>query len=201
MNPEQLSALFAQHRPVVLGAGAAAVAGLALWQKKKKATGAGAATAAGNVGATGTGVAGSIPAAAVQSQAAGYDSTSFDVYNALQPELEMLRNQQDQQTGGAGSGISAPAPVASSLLSPTYNGHYVRFNDGAVDEVENDGSLYWLSPSEHATAFANAGGHWDASGLVDQLQVASPTAGIYSTGSNLLNAQSKFTTPTAAASS
>jgi len=181
VNPAQLSAYFAAHKTAVLGTAAAAVAGLALIQRKKTAGAAGATTA----GAT---VPGTIPAAAVVPAGGtiggGYDSSSFDLYNAFQPEIDqILQLQQAQQTGGtAGGGINAaPAPVASTLLSPSYDGNYVRFADGQVDEVEGDGSLLWLNPSEAKKAFG--GGSW--AGKVNQLTVKAPSS-VYNTGKNLL---------------
>ena len=182
MNPGQLSALFAAHKTAILGGGAAAVAGLALYQRKKGGAGAGAST----VGAR---VPGTIPAAAVVPAggsvgAGGYDSSSFDTYNALQPEIDqILQRQEAQQTGGtAGGGVTAaPAPVASTLLSPSSSNNYVRFADGQIDQVESDGSLYWLSPTESAKAFGKGG--WK--GKVNQLNVKPPT-NVFSAGKNIL---------------
>lgn len=105
MSP-QLAAYFAAHRTAILGGGAAAVAGLALLRRKRAATVPAGATA----GAT---VPGTIPAAAVAGPTAGYDSSNYDVYSALQPELEQLR-----QTIGA-SAAAAPAPASSPLLNNT----------------------------------------------------------------------------------
>lgn len=180
MNPAQLSAFFAAHKTAVLGTAAAAVAGLALVQRKK---------AGGPAGATaGATVPGTIPAAAVipagGTVGGGYDSSSYDLYNALQPEIsQILQQQQNQQTGGTtGGGVTAaPAPIASTLLNPSYSGNYVRFADGQIDEVENDGSLLWLNPSEAKKAFK--GGSWV--GKVNQLTVKPPAA-VYNTGRNLL---------------
>lgn len=174
MNP-QLSALFAQHRTAVLGGGAVAVAALALWQKRKKATGAaGAATA----GAAVPSIAGTIPAAAVVpggSVGSGYDSSAYDVYNALQPQLEQLR--QTQGTTAA----AAPAPVASTLFAPTYDNNYVRYADGTTAEVESDGSLLWLNQDQYNQAGKLAGGPIPA---VNLPQRTAPSK-IYNTGENL----------------
>jgi len=172
VNPAQLSAYFAAHKTAVLGSAAAAVAGLALYQRRKGTSGAGGATTAGAT------VPGTIPAAAVEPQSLGaYDSTSFDLYNALQPEIEQIL-----QTGTSSGGAAAPSPVASSLLSPSYDGNYVRFADGQIDEVESDGSLLWLNPSEGKKAFGPTG-NWK--GKVNQLTVKAP-ANVYNTGKNLL---------------
>jgi len=181
VNLGQLPVLFAQHKTAVLGAAAAGVTGLALYQRRKGTAGAGATTG----GAT---VPGTIPAAAVipagGSIGGGYDSTSYDLYNALQPEIsQILQQQQSQQTGGtAGGGVkAAPAPIASTLLSPTYSGKYVRWADGQIDEVERDGSLLWLNPSESKKAFG--GKTWV--GKVNQLTQKAP-ATVYNTGKNLI---------------
>jgi len=177
VNPGQLPALFAAHRTAILGGAAVVVAGLALHQRKK----AGAAPAGGGT------VRGALPAAAVipaggSVGSGGYDSTSFDLYNALQPEINQILEQQ--QTGGmAGGGITAaPAPVASTLLAPSGSHNYVRFADGQIDQVESDGSLYWLSPTESAKAFGSGG--WK--GKVNQLAVRAP-ANVYSAGKNILS--------------
>lgn len=171
MNP-QLALLFAQHKTAILGATAAGVAGLALVQRKKKA--ATATPASATAGATvGTTIAGTIPAAAVvpagSTGSGGYDSSSYDTYNALQPELaQILQAQQALATAGAGSGITAaPAPVSSPILNtpapapaaakksiaqtlfaPRGTGNYVKYGDGTLGEVEQDGSIYGIAYGE-----------------------------------------------------
>lgn len=181
MNPDKLRALFEQHKTAILGTAAAAVAGLALVQRRRTTAGAGAAGPTA-VGAT---VPGTMPAAAVVgSSGGGYDSTSFDLYNALQPEIsQILQQQQSQQTGGApGGGVSeAPAPIASTLFAPTYNGNYVHFLSGETAEVESDGSLLNLTQSEGARALGKGG--WRAA---NQLEVAQPKTGVFSTAGNLV---------------
>lgn len=146
MDTAQLSALFAAHKTAILGTAAAGVAGLALYQKRK---GAGAAGST----AVGAAVPGTLPAAAVEPQSLGaYDSTSFDLYNALQPELEQIL-----QTGTSGGGVAAPPPVASTLFAPSGSGKYVGYGNGLY-EVEPDGSLYHLSPGEWASIIKANGG-------------------------------------------
>lgn len=183
MNGAGLQALFAEHKTAVLGAAAAAVAGLALLQRKK-------AAAAGGAGATTVGatVPGTLPAAAVipagGSIGGGYDSSSYDLYNALQPEIsQILQQQQAQQTGGTtGGGVTAaPAPIASTLFAPTYNGNYVHFTSGETAEVESDGSLYNLTQQEGAHALGKAG--WRGA---NQLDVAQPKTNVFSASANLL---------------
>lgn len=184
MNTAQLSALFAEHKTAVLGSAAAAVAGLALIQRKK---------AAGGSTAVGARVPGTIPAAAVVPDGGtvggGYDSTSYDLYNALQPEIgQILAAQQAQQTGGAGDGAAAaPTPIASTLFAPTYNGKYVHFSSGQTAEVESDGSLLNLTPQEGAHALGAKG--WKAA---QQLNVAQPKAGVFSSAGNLVKKASSF---------
>jgi hypothetical protein len=137
MSAAQLSAWFAAHRTVVLGAGAAGVAGLALLRRNR-----------GGAEAPGT-VAGTLPAAAVvqgSTAATGggsYDSSAFDVYNALQPQLEAL-----MQTGAAGGVKAAPKPVASTIFAPSNSGRVLTYSDGRSYELEKDGSLFGLTSQQ-----------------------------------------------------
>lgn len=131
MNP---AALFAAHRTAILGGAAAAVAGVALLNKRKNA---GSATA----GAT---VPGTIPASAVVpdggSIGGAYDSTSYDLYNALQPELEQLRQTQGQPVG------PVPAPQHTS---PLYKDGYFRVaGSNATYHQDTHGNLDWISKAE-----------------------------------------------------
>jgi hypothetical protein len=138
VNAEQLQAYVAGHKPVVLGVAAAGVVGLALL-KRKKGTPAGAGAAASSSTKQ---PAGTIPAAAVlpsQSFGSTYDSSAYDVCNALSGQLEQLR-----QTTGAGGITAAPAPVASTLFAPSHTGNYVSYDNGSVFEVEGDGSQFNL---------------------------------------------------------
>lgn len=145
MNP-QLAAMFAAHKTAIFGAAAAGVVGLALLQKKKAAgTKAGAATSS---------IPGTLPAAVVagSTPATGggtYDSSSYDLYNALQPEIEQLLQTQGGSVTTAPAPGSSPllSPIASTLTSPTGSGQLVRYGT-AIDEVESDGSLYHLSLPE-----------------------------------------------------
>lgn len=175
MNPAQLSAYFAAHKTAVLGGAAAAVAGLALYRKHQAASGTGT-----TAGAT---VPGTLPAAAIVG-AQGPDSSGFDLYNAVQPEIDqILQQMQANQTGGTTGGgtTAAPTPIASTLFNPTRSGKYVRFADGQIDEVEKDGSLLWLNPSEARSVFGTGG--W--AGHVNQLTVKAP-ANVYTSGKNLV---------------
>jgi hypothetical protein len=98
VNP---AALFAAHKGAVLGVAAAGVAGLALM--KRKSSGSAPAAAAAGAGAT-------LPASVAADGFMGPDSSAYDVYNALQPELDALR-----QTVGTGVG-SVPAPASASPI-------------------------------------------------------------------------------------
>ena len=174
MNADQLQAYVAGHKPVVLGAAAAAVTGLALLQRRKKAGAAAPSSPAARP--TSSQPAGTIPAAAVvpsQSYGSTYDSSAYDVYNALSGQLEQLR-----QTSGTGT-TAAPTPVASTLFAPSGSGRFVRYADGGVFEVESDGSLFGLTPNqnEQATRAAGPGLSWE------QLQGTMPMK--YSTAANL----------------
>lgn len=167
MNAEQVSAYVEAHKPVVLGTAAAGVLGLALLQRKKKAATPAAAGGPVTVQPTGT-----IPAAAVvpsQQTASTYDSSAYDVYNALSGQLEQLR----QTTGGGSTPVTAPTPVASSLFAPNRTGQYVSYrapgaSSNAIYEVESDGSLYNLGMADWTSIIADNGGkepaatHYDA---------------------------------------
>jgi hypothetical protein len=150
VNIAGLQAFFATHKTAVLGAGAAGVAGLALYQRKK-----GTAT-------DGAGIAGSSPAAAVvqgSTAATGggsYDSSAYDVYSAMQPQMEQLAQAlADQTGGGAGSVSSAPKPSASSTTpskpapAKTYStGYYRTAGTNMTYYQDSKGNLDWLSAAE-----------------------------------------------------
>ena len=139
MNAGQLQAYVEQHKPVVLGVAAAGVAGLALLRRKRAAS-------AGATGPATSQPAGTIPAAAVvpsQQTASTYDSSAYDVYNALSGQLEQMR-----QTVGTPAATQAPKPIASTLFAPSGTGNYVRYKNGTIGEVESDGSIYGIAPGE-----------------------------------------------------
>lgn len=142
MSP-QLAAMFAAHKTAIFGAAAAGVVGLALLQKKKSASAAAPASTSS--------IPGTLPAAAVvaPTAGAGYDSSSYDLYNALQSELQPLFQNQ-------GGSVTAPAPVASSIFAPTGSGQLVRYNNGTIAEVESDGTLLGLTPDQF-TALSSKG--------------------------------------------
>lgn len=150
MNLDQVQAYIGQHKPVVLGAAAAGVVGLALVQRRKAGTAAPAGTPR---------PAGTIPAAAVvpsQQTSSTYDSSAFDVYNALGSQLGQLSEQIRQTTGG---GITtAPDPVASPLLTNTdwMNAAVTKYvkGGGSVRDITNTLNHYlngWSAPAEAMT--------------------------------------------------
>jgi hypothetical protein len=147
VNVQQLPALFAEHRTAVLGAGAAAVVGLAVWQKKKGASSSTAATTAGAKVIPGT-----IPAAAVVpaggTGSGSYDSSASDVYSALSQQIESLRQTQGPSV------TDAPAPIASTLFAPSGSGQWIVMPNGVTGEIESDGSIFGAS----ADQFHGAGG-------------------------------------------
>lgn len=144
MNTAQLSAYFNAHRTAILGTGAAAVAGAALYQRKKTAGAAAGGTTAG------ASVPGTIPAAAVvpASGSGTYDTGDYGAYQSLQDEINKLADAQ--QTSAAGSGItSAPAPISTTLFAPSGTASsYIRYGNGTVAEVESDGSVFGIAPGQ-----------------------------------------------------
>jgi hypothetical protein len=171
VNPAALPAFFAAHKAAVLGGGAAAVAGLALYQRKKGTTAGGAAATT-----AGARVPGTIPAAAVEPQSVGaYDSTSFDLYNALSGQLEQIA-----QTGTSSGAAQASGPVASTLFNPTGSGDYVRGSNGMIAEVESDGSLFALTRPQWQQLEKNAGGK------VNVTNMAQLPASLFSTAKNVV---------------
>lgn len=83
MNMAKLRAAFTRNKVTLGVLGAAAVAGLALVARQRKAGDVAADPAASDAGGAGS-------AAQVAGYAA-YDSTDSDVYNLIQPQLEELR--------------------------------------------------------------------------------------------------------------
>jgi hypothetical protein len=163
----QLSALLTQHKTAVLGAGGAAVVGLALLQRKKTAAGASAVPgAAARPVASATYPGGVAPAA--------YNSSASDVYNAIQPLFDQL-----SRATSTPSAIPVPAsPMAATLSAPTYTGQYVAYGDGSVQEVQGDGSLYHLSLPEYGDVQRRFGS-------VNPAALAGPAPSDYSYTANL----------------
>jgi hypothetical protein len=136
---DQIRALFEQHKTAALGAAGAGVIGLALLSRKKRAA----------AGPGSTSPAGTIPAAAVVPssgvQGAFPDTSATEVYNALQDQFGKILDQQAAQTSNSNGGLTAPAPIASTLFAPTYSGSYATTSTGQPVEIESDGSLFHLN--------------------------------------------------------
>lgn len=151
MNPEQLQAFFAEHKTAVLGTAAAGVVGLALLQRKKKTTAGGTSQPAGTIPAAAV-----VPSNALQGS---YDSSAYDVYSALQPQIAQLSDQLNR----GNSVTAAPAPIASTLFAPSGSGNYVRYGS-SIAEVESDGSLFaptsdqWQKLAAQGAAFTQVSG-------------------------------------------
>jgi hypothetical protein len=136
---EQLQAMFAQHKNVVLGVAGAGVVGLALLQRKKAAKGAGPSPSpAGTIPAAGV-----VPSSGVQG--AFPDTSATDIYNSLSDQMQKLFDQQAAQTSNSNGGLTTPAPIASTLFAPTYSGSYATTSTGQPVEIESDGSLFHLN--------------------------------------------------------
>jgi hypothetical protein len=137
---EQVQALFAQHKNVVLGVAGAGVLGLALLKRKKST----AAAATGTKAPAGTiPAAGVVPSTGVQG--AFPDTSATDIYNSLSDQMQKLFEQQNAQTSNSNGGLVAPAPIASTLFAPTYSGSYATTSTGQPVEIETDGSLFHLN--------------------------------------------------------
>jgi hypothetical protein len=138
-----ISAWLQANKTEVVLVGGAAVAGLALLQRKRGTAGASAPGVTAGAVAPGT-----MPAAAVVSGGGGgYSSDAFSAYNALQDEIGTLARQNEaaRQTSAGGSGVgTVPAPIASTLFNPTGSGTYAQYANGTVAEVESDGSQLGL---------------------------------------------------------
>jgi hypothetical protein len=175
-----LGAMFAAHKPVVLGVAAAGVVGLALLKKK----------GAGSSSSSTSSPAGTIPATGVVSsgsvQGTYPDTTATDVYNSLQPTLAQILNQQANQTSAGNSHpLSAPKPIASTLFAPQGTGNYVFLqNANTIGEVESDGSIYGIGGGEGYSGPTNPA-------QLSQLQSA-PSGSYFTKADNLKNAAASF---------
>lgn len=130
MNLDKLRATFTKNR-VALGAlGAVAVAALA-WRAR---TGTSAdATAATDVAQP----AGTSATPSYYTATGAYDSTATDIYNAIQPQLEELRD------------IAAQIPVPGKTTAPAVApGYYRPTGASSIYRVDDQGRLDWLSGSE-----------------------------------------------------
>lgn len=106
-----LSAWLQAHRTAVLAGGGAGVVGVALLMRHRAASAATAAGAPAQVGVTTT----TVPQdGQMVGQAGGYyDSSAYDVYDAIQPQLETLQKQIDL-INSTGSKTNVPPPAAAA---------------------------------------------------------------------------------------
>lgn len=177
MNTAAATQWFEQNKKTVAVAGAVVVGGFGLMKARKGKAG-GETPPARTVGDMG-------PAGAAGfAQSAPYDSSSSDVYNQLQPQIERLQQRLE-------SPIPVPVPpAASSMFAPTGRGNYVRYDNGTIAEVQSDGSLYGLNPDE-----------WNkvASGGATFTRLVGPQPNIY-TGSGNLTSRNPLPLPQPASS-
>ena len=121
-----LRGAFTRNKTLFGVLGAVAVVGLALLTRKRSTSASGTATTSGTTPATSTITAGT----AYQP----YDSSSADLYNAIQPQIEAL--QRLAQT--------TPAPTSTPSVP---DGYYQAAGDAAIWKVAN-GKLDFLTQPE-----------------------------------------------------
>jgi hypothetical protein len=143
MGTEQLQALFREHRTAVLGAAGAGVVGMALLQRKKKATTPAGAGAAGSPAGTMPAAGIAVPAGAVQGTFP--NTTESDVYNSI---MDQLLQQQASMTSTSPAPATAPKPIASTLFAPSDSRQFVLYGDGTVTQLQSDGSQLGLNWSQ-----------------------------------------------------
>ena len=154
MNIADLTSKIEANKKPLAIAGAVAVGGLALMQRQK---------AGGDVGTTSatTPSAGATPAAigglATPNGQVVYSSEASDVYNAIQPQLSTIGTAMNQLLSDKATANSDDSiPIAARLNAPSGTGQFVGWKgNGYVTEVQSDGSLYHLTPSEWAAATAS----------------------------------------------
>jgi hypothetical protein len=137
VNVAQLQAWAAQNKVALLGVGAAGAVLLGL-RTRSRASG-GAKQPAGTLPAAAV-----VPANGLQATGSTYDSSAYDVYNALQSELGPFLQAQANQTGTS-SGVTSVPPIASTLFRPSGTGQYAQYGNGTVAEIESDGSQLGLT--------------------------------------------------------
>lgn len=170
MNLAGLSSSIEANKKTLAIAGAAGVAGLALFKKKKTAGTPTAATSAQPVAASSAG------SLASYGGAAAYDSTGSDVYNSLQPVLQSIQSDLAAQRS---PDEVIPLPAAATQFSPSYTGTYVQYGKDGIFEQERDGSLYGLTSNEWSQALAKRDQNFSLQSLTG------PTPTSYSTAANL----------------
>jgi hypothetical protein len=103
---------------VPIGAGGVAVVGLLAWRARTAKASSSAAPAA----AAGTSAVPSSYSVGTQTAGAtGYDSTASDVYNAIQPQLEQLRNLWSNNQSSP-----IPVPAAPAAAAPSTNQDWIN---------------------------------------------------------------------------
>ena len=130
----KLRGAFTRNKTLLGVIGAVAVVGLALVTRKKTAAASGAASPAGSAAGTSTITAGS----AYQP----YDSSSADLYNAIQPQIEAL--QRLAQT--------TPTPTAPPSVP---DGYYQAAGDAAIWKLSNGKLDFLTQPEAVALGYPN----------------------------------------------
>lgn len=149
MNLDQLSATFEANKVPILATAAAGVAGLALWQRHKAGSSS-TSTPAQGVATVPSYSAGS-QLAATTGAGGVYDSSSSDLYGAIQPQLESLGSQVSDLNSKLNSvpvSTAPSSPIAGSLFAPSSSTNIVRYGDGNIVQVQSDGSQLSLTPDE-----------------------------------------------------
>lgn len=137
-----------KHRDEILVISSVLLVVLAWLSLRKTSSSATAASGAGYLS----------PTSAAQAGLAGSGAVGGYSAAAQQGLQTLLANQSDQLstlesavTNLTGSGSSTPTSIASSLSSPLPSGALLNFaGDGALEQVQSDGSLYHLNPAEWA---------------------------------------------------
>ncbi|MDO8107149.1 hypothetical protein Q6348_08060 [Isoptericola sp. b441] len=157
MNLAQLKASLARNKKPLAIAGAVGVAGLAWATSRRKS---GGATSSGTSSAVSY-PSGSAPSPSYYTpgSAGTYDSTGTDVYNALQPQLQDIRDQLNQLNNPDPSTIPTPVPAdpgtsvpPGETMTPVSQGYYRRAGTTAVYEAFNNGTMKWLDRAAYLAA-------------------------------------------------
>jgi hypothetical protein len=135
VNGAQVSAWFAQNKPVVLGVGAAGVVAAGLVARKRSGGDVSSSTPAGGYSAGG--------------QTAGgtggvYDSTSTDLYGAMSGELSGIAQSLAQMQANPPTPLPAPPKPTSGLKA----GFYRKGAESNVYQVNANGTIDWLTQKE-----------------------------------------------------
>lgn len=165
MKLDKLRGVFARNR-VALGALGVLAVGALAWRARNDGATA-SSSAAGDVAQP----AGTSTAPSYYTGAGGtaYDSTSSDVYNAIQPQLEALQALYDRLPipGTATEPAPAPTPAPTTAPAPSVQGYYRRAGSDKVYEARSDGTLDWIDSAE-----------WDSAGQPKPVDLA-PTDSLW----------------------